>query len=351
MGPGTKRILSALFVFALVWFFLRFLFPLFSPFAAGLALALSAEPMVSFLHKRLRIPRSISSGIGVSMSFFLLAMLLLVLCAFLARELRSLSGILPDLEAAAGSGISLMRSWLTGLASHAPGSIRPVLQESAASLFSDGTALLDRGMQSVLGFAGNLLSHIPDSALGLGTAVLSGYMISAKLPRIRRWLRRKIPRARLRAILDTIRRIKTVLYHWLKAQAKLMGVTWVVLFLGLVLLRIPYALVWALGISLVDAFPVLGTGTVLLPWSLLCLLQGDTARAIGLAGIYATISLVRSVLEPKFLGRHLGLDPLVTLMAIYAGYKLWGVGGMLLAPLLTVIALQVIPDRKREDKL
>ena len=80
---------------------------------------------------------------------------------------------------------------------------------------------------------------------------------------------------------------------------------------------------------------------MLLPWSLLCLLQQDTPRAIGLASTYLVVTLTRSMLEPKFLGRHLGLDPLVTLMALYIGFRLWGIGGMILAPILTVITLQI----------
>ena len=118
-----------------------------------------------------------------------------------------------------------------------------------------------------------------------------------------------------------------------------------ILFLGLVVLRIPYALPWAAGICLVDAFPILGTGTVLLPWGLVCLLQGDTARAIGLISLYVAVSLTRSMLEPKFLSRHLGLDPLVTLIALYAGFRLWGIGGMILAPILTVVTIQIVSER------
>ena len=86
-------------------------------------------------------------------------------------------------------------------------------------------------------------------------------------------------------------------------------------------------------------------GAVLLPWSAVRLLQGDSPRALGLAGIWVTVSVVRSVLEPKLLGRELGLDPLVTLMALYAGYKLMGIPGLILAPLLTVTALQLLPER------
>ncbi len=348
MRPGTKKTLSALIVFLMVWFSLRFLIPLFSPFLVGLALALTAEPMVNCLHKRLHVPRSVSAGIGVSMAFFLLAMILLILCAFLVRELRNLTGILPDLEETARSGIAGLQSWLLSLSSYAPGSIRPVLQENVISLFSDGASLLDQAARYGLSLAGNLLSHVPDSALSLGTAVLSGYMLSAKLPKIKRWLRRRIPKERLNALFEAGKRIKTVLLGWLLAQIKLIGVTFTVLVLGLTLLRIPYALLWALGICLVDAFPVLGAGTVLLPWSLVSFLQGNTPQAIGIAGMYVTIALLRSILEPRFLGRHLGLDPLVTLMALYVGFQLWGIGGMILAPLLTVTAIQLVPERNQQ---
>ena len=170
-------------------------------------------------------------------------------------------------------------------------------------------------------------------------------MISAKLPKIRVWLSRRLSVERLRPILAVGKRMKNAALGWLLAQCKLMGLTFTILALGLALLRIPHALLWALGVSVVDAFPVLGTGTILLPWALICFLQGDGARAIGLLGIYAVISLTRSALEPKLVGRHLGLDPLVTLMALYAGYKLWGIGGMILAPLLAVTALQIAPEK------
>lgn len=351
MRPGSKKTLSLLGVFTAVWLCLRFLFPLFSPFLLGTALALAAEPMVGFLHRRLRVPRPVSTGIGVSMAFCFLAMLLLLLCGFLVRELGALAGIMPDLEQTARSGISRMQGWLLALSAHTPQSIQPLLQENIGTLFSDGAALLDRAVGYLLGLAGNLLSHVPDSALSLGTAVLSGYMISAKLPKIKKWLLRRIPKERLRTLLAAGKRIRETVCAWLVAQCKLVGVTFTILTLGFLLLRIPNALLWALGTCLVDAFPVLGTGTVLIPWSLICFLQEDSPRAIGLLGIYITVSLTRSMLEPRFLGRHLGLDPLVTLIALYAGYQLWGIGGMILAPLLAVTALQIVPERKREDKL
>ena len=200
-------------------------------------------------------------------------------------------------------------------------------------------------VQLVLSLAGNALTHVPDSALTLITGLISAYLISARLPA----LVRKLPRERLRAILSAWKRIRTAVGGWLLAQGKLMGVSFAIVLAGLLLLRVRGAFLWAVGISLVDAFPILGIGTVLLPWAALDFLQGDTPRALGLLGIWVTVSVLRSVLEPKLLGKQLGLDPLVTLMALYAGYKLLGIAGIILAPLLTVTALQLIP--KRSDKL
>lgn len=349
MSPGIKGSLSVLAVFAAVWLSARLLLPLISPFLLGTLLALAAEPMVGFLNRKLRIPRTVSTAIGVSMAFSFLAMLVMVLCAFLLRQLRTLAGVLPDLELTARQGLSLVQARLLELAAHAPRGMQPMLKENVSTFFSDGSTLLGKLTAWLLGLAGSLLSHVPDSALGLGTAILSAFLISAKLPKIRRWLLRRIPKRQLRAVLETAKQMRQVLGSWLLAQCKLIAVTFGIVVAGLSLLRIPRALLWAMGVSIVDALPILGTGTVLIPWAAVCLLQGDTPRAVGILGIYIAAALIRSMLEPKLLGKHLGLDPLVTLMALYIGYRLWGIGGMLLAPMLTVAALQVPIRRNSPD--
>jgi len=270
-----------------------------------------------------------------------------LLCAFLVRELGVLAGILPDLEDTARSGMALVENQLLNLTSHSPKNLRSILQENVKGFFSDGTAIINRAVQYVLGLAGKLLTHVPDSALTLGTGIIAAFMISAKLPRLRRWLLHKIPREKLRQLLQSLKRLKNAVGGWLLAQLKLTGVAAGILLCGFLLLRIPYAPLWAAGVCLVDALPVLGTGTVLLPWAFVLYLQGDMARALGILGIYVVISVVRSILEPRLVGKQLGLDPLVTLMALFIGYKLAGLGGMLLAPLLTVTALQLMPQRER----
>ena len=344
MGFPRKTIFTTLAVFVLTWLTMKYLLPLLSPFLLGALLALAAEPMVGFLCRRLHMPRVVSTAISVSMAFCFLALLLLMLCAFALRQLKNRAGILPDLETAARTGLALVQTRLLDLAARAPNGIRPLLEDNVRTLLADSGNLLGKLTAWLLGLAGSILAHVPDSALGLGTAILSAFLISAKLPQIRKWLLRRIPRQQLRSALESARRMRKVLGRWLLAQGKLMSITFAIVAAGLTLLRIPSGMLWAVLVALVDALPILGTGTVLVPWSVVCFLQGDTPRALGILGIYITAALTRSMLEPKLLGKHLGLDPLVTLIALYIGYRLWGVGGMILAPLLTVAALQLRRD-------
>ena len=219
------------------------------------------------------------------------------------------------------------------------------------ALFSDGTAFLDQGVKFVLSMAGGILTHIPDRAFTLFTGLISGFMFSAKLPRLKKMLKEKLPRDRLQTVLQFLRRLKATGFQWLQAQLKLTAVTLLILTLGLILLNIPYAPLWALAIALLDALPLLGTGIVLIPWSVVSFLSADTPRALGLLAIYITAMLTRSTLEPRFVGKQLGLDPLITLAAIYCGYRLWGFPGMILSPLLAVTAFSLIPQAADSGKV
>lgn len=342
MKTNFMDILRILAAFCVVWVAVRFLLPLFLPFVLGLGLALAAEPVVGFLARR-GAPRGLGAGIGVTVTVFLLAIAILFLGALVLRQLRLLAGVLPDLEQAAQSGMTLLQQWILSLTERIPQSIRPLVAENLTVAFSDGTALVEQGIRFLLSLAGSLLTQVPDSALTLGTGIISAYLFSAKLPKLRSWFRKKLSRERLAKVLAWAKKLRLAVVGWLTAQCKLMGVTFALLLAGFLLLRIAYAPLWATVVALVDALPVLGTGTVLIPWAAVSFLQGDLPRAIGLAGLYLTVCLTRSMLEPRLLGSHLGLDPLVTLMAIYAGYQLWGFPGMLLAPMMAVAFVQLTP--------
>jgi len=102
-------------------------------------------------------------------------------------------------------------------------------------------------------------------------------------------------------------------------------------------LRVNNSIPIALGIAIFDALPVLGTGGIMVPWIAIALLNGKIPLAVGLAILYAIVLVVRNIIEPRIVGNQLGLHPLVTLSAIYAGFKLMGVMGMILFPIMVQI--------------
>lgn len=341
MSSGVRKAFLLIGIVLGIFLAVQYLLPLLMPFLLGAGLALAAEPMVSFFCKKLHMRRGLAAGIGVSMAFSFLALVLLLLCGLAVRQLRTLAGILPDMEDTIQSGMGSLSGWLLELVQKAPDGVRPILTRNVTDFFSSGSALLEKGTSWLLRLASGILSHVPDSALSLGTGIIASFMFSAKLPQIKGFLETRLPLQKFQPVLETLSRLKSALGGWLKAQLKLSGVTLMLLMVGFFALGVSYAPLWALLVSLVDAFPVLGVGTALVPWSLVSFLQGDHFRAFGLLGVYAVVSLTRSLLEPRLVGRQLGLDPLVTLAAIYIGYRLWGLGGMIFAPILAVVAAQL----------
>lgn len=174
----------------------------------------------------------------------------------------------------------------------------------------------------------------------LGTAVISAYMISGQYPALKRRIMES--GAVYRKWMPMARNISETAGLWLKAQLKLTGVTFGIVGAGFLILRVEHWLLWAMVTAVVDAIPLLGTGTVLIPMALLSFFWGEQVRAIGLLGLYVTAMLTRSALEPRLVGKQLGMTPLSTLMALYAGFKIWGVPGMILSPLLAVTVMQLI---------
>lgn len=330
---------------AIALLFAQHLIPIVLPFALGTALALGAEPAVSLVHKKLHLPRWAAAGIGVTAFFILMIGLLGLLISLLVRQLGRLSGLLPQLADTISTGLAALEQWLLELADKLPASMEQAAQKGVGQLFSDSSAMLQQAVSRVPQAATGLMGTLSQWAFVLFTAILSGYMISARLPRLRLFLKERLPAVWRDRYMPALRGLRRAVGGWLSAQGKLMGLTFLLLSIGFFLLKTGNPLLLSALVTLVDAFPILGTGTVLIPWSIVRLLQGDTARGIGLLGLYAVVWLVRSVLEPRLVGKELGLDPLVTLFSIYAGFRLLGVGGMLIAPFAAMLVTQLLKCR------
>lgn len=342
--PLVKKYFLLCAVLLGLWLALRYALPLVLPFALGLGIALAAEPLVKLCQRRL--PRWVGAAVGVTATLIMVLALLTLLLSLLLRELGQLAGVLPDMAKTARQGLTSLEDFLLSLAHRAPEGLQGMLQRWVLSIFHDSGRWSDAMVEHLPGIASALLGRIPNGALMLFTMVISSYMISARLPALGAALSRHIPQSWKDHALPTLQKLRHCLGRWLAAQARLCAISFAIMCLGLLLLGIPYAPLWALAIAFIDALPVLGSGTVLVPWSLICFLQGSSGQGLGLLVIYGFTTVARSVLEPRLLGKQLGLDPLLTLVAMYAGFRLWGVLGMVFSPMVAVLTAELVKSQE-----
>ena len=180
------------------------------------------------------------------------------------------------------------------------------------------------------------------------TTVAASFMTAAQLPRLRTWLSRVLPKPWRHKVTVVWDRVKATFGGWFKAQLKLMGITCVLVTVGLFFLGVPYPFLAGVGAAVVDALPVFGVGAVLIPWAMGLFLQGDVTRGVLFLLLYGVCALTRLALEPRFVGRQVGLPPILTLAAIYIGGKLCGLGGVLLFPMAAAVSVQLVKLAKGE---
>lgn len=331
-SENFRKILRGAALCLTLWVILRYLLPVAIPFLIGGIIALLAEPGVRLLQKRMKWRRLPAVGLCVSLTLLLLTGLLSVLVAAAVRELGAAAKLAPAVGQTVGQGLVVLEDWLVSLADRAPDNLRPVLIQTVLNTFQNGTTLVNQVTQRIPGAVANLIGWLSRGALTVGTGVLAGFLISARLPKIRQWIKTRLPENWNNKILPAAKRLKKTFGGWIRAQLKLIAITWAVVSIGFLLFGVPYAPLWAALVALVDAVPVLGVGTVLVPWSVVCFLQGNLWQGAGLLATFGCAWLIRSVLEPRLVGKSLGLDPLLSLAAFYIGFKLWGIAGMILAP-------------------
>ena len=325
----TERTAAAVLLGALGLFLgVRYVLPMLAPFAIGLAVAAAAQPLVRRCERLL--PRWAASFLCVSGIFAALGLGLWLLARTVTVRLGSAAMELPSLLGTAADSLARLSD---SLCSRAPAGMEDTVRLWADSLLARGEQLGQQLSGAALRAMGGAVTALPDALLFTVTAVLSSFMLCARLPALRLAVRQKLPlrvRSRLR---QGSAKMKTALGGWLRAEARMTAVTFVLCAAGFWLLRVPRFPGLAALTAAVDALPVLGSGAILLPWGAMCLLRGQTRRGIGLAILYGACALTRAALEPRLLGRHLGMSPLVTLAAMYAGFRLCGVAGLILFPI------------------
>lgn len=341
MKPPWKLLACAAVGIVGVWLTATLLLPIGLPFLLGWLLSCLAKPAAAWLRDRLHLPAWLASVLTVTpVCLFVIAGLFL-LGRLAVTELERLAKQLPALLSSLEQPLAALHEKLLRLTEALPASAATAAGQWLDRLFAGGSVLAGTVSERLLRLAGDVIASLPDCVLFLLTTLLSAYLFSSQRDRLLRAVQTHVPerwRERFRAVR---RRLKTALGAYLKTQLLLTAVTFGVLTLGLLLLRVPKALLLALLIALIDALPVFGSGTVLIPWSVVAFLRGQTFLAVGLLLLYGVAAVTRAVLEPRFLGRQIGMSPLLTLVSLYAGFRLFGVMGMILLPIGAILLKQL----------
>ena len=254
---------------------------------------------------------------------------------------QALPAQLPQLAENLAPLFEKLKSRLLALAERLPDGLGTGLRAGVEEFFKTGAGFGTKLYETLFSWASGIIGRLPDAVLFAVTAILSSFMLSGELPAIRGWLRRTVRPAWLEKLQTLGGHVRTTLGGWLRAQLKLMGITFLILNAGLLLLRVRYPVLAALIITVVDALPVFGTGTILIPWALALFLQGETKTGVGLVILYGAAALSRQALEPRLVGKQVGLNPVLTLLALYTGYRLLGVGGMIVFPIAAMLFKQL----------
>ena len=338
--------LPAALAAAAVYASLRWLLPWLLPFLLALAAAALLQPAVGALVRR-GVKRPLASGICVLGALAAAGGLLWLLLSRLFAELSDLVRRLPELLAGLSQAVQGWETRLAALPERVPEGLSGLLRGGLDSLRAGLESLPGELAKKLPGLVSAAAGAAPEALLFTVTLLIGLYFTSASYPALLHGAAALLPeqllaRAR-RARLD----LRATLGKWLRAQLLLLLLTFGERTAAFSLLRVRYALLLAAVTAVVDALPVFGTGTVVLPWAAVELLTGNYPLAAGLGVTYAVVTVLRSCIQPKLLGDQLGLHPLASLASIYVGWRAAGVWGMLLLPVAAITAKQLWPGLVR----
>ncbi|MCY9515333.1 sporulation integral membrane protein YtvI [Paenibacillus apiarius] len=321
------------------------LVPLIYPFLIAWAIALALNPVVQWMSLQLKFPRWLS--VTVSLMIFILAMLTVAAAVItrIVKEIYNLSMTLEYflnvwrdlfLQLVENENVQKFIHSISSLYKDNPniqGSINNNLSSTAQTITAAITNLITLFLDGIV----RLLSSLPNVATISMVILLAAFFIGKDWTRWTLTFTRIVPERVRRPTRNVWQDLKHALFGYLRAQFLLISITAVVVIIGLLVLHVEYAVTIGLLIGLVDFLPYLGVGAVMVPWIIYSFAAGSSSLGIGLAVLYSIVLVARQIMEPKVLASSVGLDPLITLVAMFAGLKLFGVMGLIIGPVTLVL--------------
>lgn len=359
-------------ILALAYVVLKYLFWLVAPFLLSFFFAVLLQRPLRFITKKTK---------GKGHTFFSILLVVLSICvvivplifilAALFAKISELVGMIVEQLKDISAFLAKAETWALNFFDFLPHaayeSVRTTITEFFDKLqpnVADGaaqsaglltnldiskvTSSLSSGVSSVY----SVVKGVPSILIGLVIGIIAWIFFTKDYDRIVRFLQAQLPKEK-KGVLVELKQVfsKTVLTMF-KAYGIIMCITFTELFVGFSILTLTgimknsYYILIAVAIAIFDVLPVAGSGGVLIPWAVFSFINGNIKQGIGLIIIYGLITVLRQYIEPKIVGGSLGVHPIVTLMGLYFGLKLFGFIGMFLVP-LTIMTLKAFNDSGR----
>jgi len=349
------------------YLFMRFAFWTVAPFLFAFFVAMLLQKPVHAVTARTPLKKGFVSFISVMFIATLFLGLIALAGTTIFSELKGFAETLRTSFKSIPDFINAAKVWVLGVLSHLPEAIETTLSSSASKLFdslsesltnssaytADNTANgLSLDFSSIIAPLSGVIStasKVPSFLISIVIFFIASCFMTADYDRIVGFIKRQLPASKRDALTKTKALTLSTLGKMVKAYLIIICITFTELLIGLTVLDLlglhsgNYKFLIAFGIALVDIFPILGSGTILIPWGIISVFTDRIGLGIGLFVIYAIITVLRQYIEPKLVAGQLGLPPIVTLICMYLGIKIFGVPGMFILP-LTITIIKVLND-------
>lgn len=312
---------------------------LFLPFVASYLVSLLVNPFADALQKRLKMPRALSAILVVLVTVGLIGGIVTAVIWKIVDEIRAVYYDFPNILANIQSAWYSTSEFLSNTMDALPESVQDVCQ----SLINQTTEWISgiAANTTIVQSAGNFAKSLPSAFISIIVFILSLFFMVSDSETVAEMVKKPFTEKFLRRVGEIKAEAKKYVGGYVKAQLTIMCIFFFIIFIGLTVLKVEHALVIALATALLDALPIFGSGAVLWPWALVSFITGSFGMGTSLIIIYLLLVLIRQLIEPKIVSRNIGMHPILTLMAMYVGYRTLSFGGMIFGPLLLMFIISL----------
>lgn len=308
---------------------LRYVLPMTAPFAAGFLIAYSLRKIIRFMQEQGGRPGKLTAVLTVVVFYATVGAFLAVLSIQIASGVVVLIGELPTMYATHVQPFFLdILQNVEGVFMGMNPALVVVLDEIGMQMLQSVESVLKSLSVWVMGLATGIATSIPGLFIKLVLMIISSFFIAADYDRLTGFCMGQMNQRTKEVFLLVKEYVVGTLWVCIRSYALIMSITFVELSIGLSVAGIKHPILVAFAIALFDILPVLGTGGIMIPWTILTAIQGNGPMALKLLAVYVIITIIRNILEPKIVGGQLGLHPVVTLCSLFVGAQLFGVVGL-----------------------